>query len=137
MADRIADFVAALHVRPSEHILEIGCGHGVAASLICDALGASGRYIAIDRSPTMIRLAQQRNARFVAAGTAQFLLGALESVDLGARRFDKVIAMRVGLFHREPARAEALVRRWLAPRGRLFVQYDEPVPQRAPSARQR
>ena len=47
----------------------------------------------------------------------------LEALDLGARRFDTVLAVRVGLFHREPARARSLVEPWLAPgrphRGRV------------------
>jgi hypothetical protein len=34
--------------------------------------------------------------------------------------------MRVRLFHDEPERARQLASRWLAPGGRLFVQYDEP-----------
>ena len=43
----------------------------------------------------------------------------LEDVDLGERRFDAILAVRVGLFHREPERARALAERWLAPGGRL------------------
>jgi hypothetical protein len=43
---------------------------------------------------------------------------------LGDRRFDKVFAVRVGLFHREPERARALVEPWLAPGGTLTTSYD-------------
>lgn len=46
---------------------------------------------------------------------------------LGDERFDKVLAMRVRLFHDEPDLARQLAERWLAPRGKLFVQYDEPA----------
>jgi hypothetical protein len=42
------------------------------------------------------------------------------------RRFDRIFAVRVGLFHREPARARALAARWLAPGGRLLSEYDAP-----------
>jgi len=34
--------------------------------------------------------------------------------------------VRVGLFHREPARARALAERWLAPGGRIVAAFDEP-----------
>lgn len=125
MPDRIRDFVASMNLRPSDRVLEVGCGHGVAAGLIC-ALLTTGRYTAVDRSAAMLRHATARNDAFVRAGIAEFVRGDLETVDLGTRRFDKVLAMRVALFHREPARAEALARRWMAPGGRLYVQYDTP-----------
>jgi ubiquinone/menaquinone biosynthesis C-methylase UbiE len=123
---RLRAVVDRLDVRPEHRVLEIGCGHGVAATLVCERLG-TGRLTAIDRSPKMIAAARQRNAPYVAAGTAEFLVAALEDADLGERRFDRIFAVRVGLFHREPARARALAERWLAPGGVLLTEYDGPV----------
>ena len=109
-------------------MLEIGCGHGVAATIVCERLRrGSGRLTAIDRSPKMVQAAARRNALFVAAGTAEFLVMALEDLDLGDRRFDVVFAVRVGLFHREPQRARALVEPWLKPTGRLHAIFDPPA----------
>jgi hypothetical protein len=62
----------------------------------------------------------------VADGRAEFLVASLEDLDLGDRRFDKIFAVRVGLFHRDPARARALAERWLAPGGAISAFYDEP-----------
>jgi len=117
---RLEAVVASLGVRPDDRVLEIGCGHGVAATLVCERL-EGGRLTAIDRSPKMIAAARRRNAAHVEAGRAEFLLGALEDIDLGARRFDTIFAVRVGLFHREPERARALAERWLAPGGTLHA----------------
>ena len=125
MSDRIPAFVKAMRVRPTDHVLEIGCGHGIAATLVCEAL-TKGKYVGLDRSRRMLDAAATRNAGFVQSGTAEFVEGAFEEVDLGKRRFDKIFAMRVGLFHREPERATQLAKRWLAPGGKLFVAYDEP-----------
>ena len=125
MPDRIETFVASMHVAPKDGVLEIGCGHGVAATLVCQQL-KGGRYVAIDRSQKMVDAAAKRNAAFVDAGVASFLLASLETADLGRQRFDKVFAMRGRLFHDDPDRARALAERWLAPGGQLFVQYDEP-----------
>ena len=86
----------------------------------------SGRLTAVDRSPKMIAAAARRNAAHVEAGRAEFLVAHLEQLDLGERRFDKVLAVRVGLFHREPERARALVERYLAPGGRLLTVFDPP-----------
>jgi ubiquinone/menaquinone biosynthesis C-methylase UbiE len=119
--------VAQLDVQPGDRVLEIGCGHGVAATLVCERL-ESGHLTAIDRSAKMIEAATSRNAAYVEAGLAEFLVATLEELDLGERRFDKVFAVRVGLFHREPARARALAERWLTPGGRLLAVFDEPAP---------
>ena len=123
MSERLRAVVDRLDVRPEHRVLEIGCGHGVAATLVCERL-TSGRLVAIDRSPAMIAAAERRNAAHVAAGTAEFLVATLEDTDLGDRRFDRIFAVRVGLFHREPERARALAERWLAPGGVLLSQYD-------------
>ena len=75
----------------------------------------------------MIAAAGRRNGPHIAAGIAEFLVAALEDADLGDRRFDVVFAVRVGLFHREPERAKALVRPWLAPGGRVLSFFDPPA----------
>ena len=75
----------------------------------------------------MVAAAARRNAAWVEAGTAEFLVARLEDLDLGERRFDVVFAVRVGLFHREPERARALVEPWLAPGGRCVAVFDPPA----------
>jgi ubiquinone/menaquinone biosynthesis C-methylase UbiE len=123
MSARLRAVVDRLDLQPEHRVLEIGCGHGVAATLVCERL-TTGQLTAIDRSAKMIDAAARRNARYVAAGRAEFLVATLEDADLGDRRFDRIFAVRVGLFHREPARARALAERWLAPGGRLLSEYD-------------
>jgi ubiquinone/menaquinone biosynthesis C-methylase UbiE len=126
VSERLLAVVDQLGLDESDRVLEIGCGHGVAASIVCERL-RGGRYTAIDRSPAMIAAARRRNGRHVAAGIAEFLVAALEDADLGDRRFDVVFAVRVGLFHREPQRATALVEPWLAPGGCVLAFFDPPA----------
>jgi hypothetical protein len=90
VSDRLRAVLEQLGVRPDQRILEIGCGHGVAAT------------------------------------TAEFLVRHLEELDLGDRRFDLVFAVHVGLFHREPARARALVEPYLAPGGAVQAFWSPP-----------
>jgi ubiquinone/menaquinone biosynthesis C-methylase UbiE len=125
VSERLRAVVEQLDVQPDDRVLEIGCGHGVAATYVCERL-ESGRLTAVDRSPKMIAAAARRNAAHVQAGTAEFLVRHLEDLDLGDRRFDKVLAVRVGLFHREPERARALVEPYLAPGGRILSVFDPP-----------
>lgn len=126
MVDRIARFVASMDIQPGDRVLEIGCGHGVAATLVCSKLD-TGHLLAIDRSHKMIAAAAKRNAAFVRAGTARFVLGQFEKLVPSEEKFDKVFAMRVRLFKEQPDLARALAERWLRPGGELFVEYDEPA----------
>jgi ubiquinone/menaquinone biosynthesis C-methylase UbiE len=126
MSERLRAIVGQLDISPGERVLEIGCGHGVAATYVCELLDG-GRLTAIDRSPKMIEAAAHRNAAFVADGCAEFLVAKLEDLDLGDRRFELIFAVRVGLFHREPERAHRLAERWLAPGGAVRAFFDAPA----------
>jgi ubiquinone/menaquinone biosynthesis C-methylase UbiE len=130
MSERLRSVVEQLDIRPDDRVLEIGCGHGVAATLVCERL-EGGHLTAIDRSAKMIRAAARRNAAHVEAGRVQFLVADLEDLDLGDRRYDKVFAVRVGLFYREPERGRGIVERWLAPGGAVFAFFDQPSAPRA------
>jgi ubiquinone/menaquinone biosynthesis C-methylase UbiE len=125
-SERLKAVVDQLGIRPDDRVLEIGCGHGVAVTMVCELLDG-GRLTAIDRSAKMIEAAARRNAAYVEAGKAEFIVASLEDVDLGDRRFDIVFAVRVALFHREPERADALVAPWLAPGGRVQAFFDAPA----------
>jgi SAM-dependent methyltransferase len=94
--------------------------------MICERLDG-GRLTGVDRSSKMIEAASRRNAAAVAAGKAEFLVMDLEDLDLGNRRFDVIFAVRVGLFHREPERAHALVEPLLNPGGTVRAFYDAPA----------
>ena len=125
MSQRLRTIVDRLGIQPGDRVLEIGCGHGVAATLVCERL-ETGRLTAVDRSAKMIEAATRRNAAHVEAGRAEFIVASVEELDLGQRCFDKVFAVRVGLFHREPERARSLAERWLAPGGALHAVFDPP-----------
>jgi ubiquinone/menaquinone biosynthesis C-methylase UbiE len=125
VSERLQRVVDELGIRPDDRILEIGCGHGVAATLVCRRL-EGGCLTAVDRSPKMIEAAKRRNAGYVADGRAEFLVASLEDLDLGDRRFDTIFAVRVGLFHRDPVRARGLAERWRAPGGAILAFFDAP-----------
>jgi ubiquinone/menaquinone biosynthesis C-methylase UbiE len=122
-SERLVWAVETLALDPGDHVLEIGCGHGVAVSLVCERL-TSGRITAIDRSKKMVEMAARRNREHIAEGRAVLKAVALEKADFRDERFDKVFAFNVAPFWLQPKEALGIVRRQLAPGGATYVFWD-------------
>lgn len=121
----------ALAAEPTDRVLEIGCGRGVLAELICESL-AGGSLVAIDRSPTAIKAAEQRNAAHIQAGTVSFQTVSLAEMTPPTVPLDKIIAVNVNLFWVRPAGNEFdLIRRMLGRSGRLCLAFEVPSRGRA------
>jgi SAM-dependent methyltransferase len=124
--DRLAWAVETMAIGPADRVLEIGCGRGVAVALICERL-AGGSVTAIDRSETAIAAARTRNAAAVASGKAALAATALHDASFPDHAFTTVFAVNVNLFWvRSPAAELRLIKRWLAPGGRLHLFWDPP-----------
>jgi cyclopropane fatty-acyl-phospholipid synthase-like methyltransferase len=126
-APRLVWAVEALALEPDDHVLEVGCGHGVAVSLACERLD-SGTVTAIDRSPKMVEAARRRNAANIASGRATVECVAFEDADFGGLRFDKVFGFHVADFWRRPHDLLPTVRQALVPDGTLTL-FEQPLSQ--------
>ena len=122
-SERFVWAVDTLALDPADRVLEVGCGHGVAVSLVCERL-TSGRITAIDRSKKMIEMAARRNREHVAGGRAVLKTAALEKADFGDERFDKVFAFNVAPFWQQPEAALGAVREHLARDGAVYLFWD-------------
>lgn len=121
---RIVWAVDTLDVHAGERILEVGCGHGVAVTLICERL-RDGSMTAFDRSVKMIAATRARNEMHLAEGRLELIAAPLQDVDLPERSFDKALAVNFSGFRQGVGAALATVRDSLVPGGRIFV-IDQP-----------
>ena len=136
-SERLAWAVGCLDVRPDDRLLEIGCGHGVAVSLVCERL-SGGRIVAIDRSAKMTDAARRRNRAYVDAGRATIVTASLHDVQFGDARFDKVFGVHFpALLRGSPEPELTMIRRHLAPNGRLYVLFSPLAERDAPPAIER
>jgi ubiquinone/menaquinone biosynthesis C-methylase UbiE len=122
-SERFVWAVDTLALDPADSVLEVGCGHGVAMSLVCERL-TSGRITAIDRSKKMIEVAARRNRAHVERGRAVLKTAALEKADLRDECFAKVFAFNVAPFWLQPKEALGIVRRHLTPDGAFYLFWD-------------
>jgi SAM-dependent methyltransferase len=122
-SERFMWAVDTLALDPADQVLEVGCGHGVAVSLVCERL-TRGRITAIDRSKKMIEMAARRNRAHIEGGRAVLKTVALEKADFGDERFDKVFAFNVAPFWLQPKEALRIVREHLAADGAIYIFWD-------------
>lgn len=131
---RIRWAVEILDVQPADQVLEVGCGQGEAAEVICSRL-TTGKLLAIDRSESGVDRTKRRCAEFVSAGRLAVRHIDLATLRIPIKRLDKVFAFNVNLFWvRECQEELALLHERLSPGGAIFLFYDASRPEQLPTA---
>ncbi|MFE9096667.1 class I SAM-dependent methyltransferase [Streptomyces sp. NPDC007264] len=112
--------VAASGARSGDAVLDVGCGPGVFAGRLADAVGSGGRVVGIDPSAPMVEYASRHAGR---AANCRFVLTSAQSLDLPDREFDVVTSTfamhHIPEAHRRTALAQMY--RVLRPGGRLLI----------------
>jgi trans-aconitate methyltransferase len=121
---RIRWAVDLMDVQPSDHVLEIGCGPGAGAELICERL-ETGKLFAIDRSESGVDRTKRRCAKYIEAGRLTVRQIDLATLRVPVKRLTKVFAFNVNLFWvRECADEVALLHERVLPGGSVYLFYD-------------
>jgi SAM-dependent methyltransferase len=112
--------VGLLAVEPSDRVLEIGFGPGIAIREL-SRRATQGLVCGVDHSAVMVRQATRRNAAAVRARRVDLRLGAAEQLPTFTEPFDKVLAVNnMGMWHAPDEGLQALHRR-MRPGGRIAI----------------
>jgi ubiquinone/menaquinone biosynthesis C-methylase UbiE len=116
--------VEVMDIKPDDTILEVGCGAGIAVTLVATQL-KRGTITAIDQSEAMIKKASIRNAAIVASGKAIFIPAALAAATL-KQKYTKIFAFNVSIFWKDASEELCTVKKLLAPQGKLYIFHQPP-----------
>src|SRR4051812_36287347 len=126
---RIRWAVDFIDVHPNDHILEIGCGPGAGAELICSRL-ETGKLFAIDRSESGVDRTKRRCAKYVEAGRLTVRQIDLATLRVPVKRLHKVFAFNVNLFWVRKCDDEvALLHERVLPGGAVYLFYEANQPE--------
>jgi SAM-dependent methyltransferase len=104
------------------HVLEIGCGPGLALAATCERVTA-GRIVGLDHSPLMLAQAAKRNRYAIERGRLQLHLGGLDSLAALNPDFDVAYSINVAMFWRDRRAALRAIHRVIRPQGLLATTY--------------
>jgi ubiquinone/menaquinone biosynthesis C-methylase UbiE len=112
--------VDLLEVQPTDRVLEVGFGPGVAVKLLA-ARATAGLVAGVDHSEVMVRQARGRNQAAVQAGRVELRPGSVSALPYPAAHFTKALSIHTLYFW--PSLRDGLreLHRVLAPGGRLVL----------------
>jgi SAM-dependent methyltransferase len=114
--------VSLLDVQPTDRVLEIGFGPGLAIAELARRVGGSGHVDGIDHSGVMLRQATRRNAAAIAAGRVSLCRASVDQLppSLGGP-FDAILTVNSLGFWPAPAERLGELRLRLRRGGRIAI----------------
>ncbi|SDZ16475.1 Methyltransferase domain-containing protein [Amycolatopsis xylanica] len=112
--------VRLLDVQPTDRVIELGCGPGVAIAALATR-ASRGLVVGVDHSQVMIRQARHRNRPAIRTGRVHLVHTPVENLSISEGPFDAALAVNtVGMWPEPTARLRELAR-LLRPGGRIAL----------------
>jgi SAM-dependent methyltransferase len=112
--------VQLLDVQPTDRVIELGCGPGVAIAALATR-ASRGLVVGVDHSQVMIRQARRRNRAAIKAGRVRLIHAPVESLAISDGPFNAALAVNtVGMWPDPTARLRELAH-LLRPGGRIAL----------------
>jgi SAM-dependent methyltransferase len=112
--------LALLELKPGDHVLEVGFGHGATIVRLAAAVGG-GLVAGVDPSAAMCRMAALRNRPAAAQGRVEIRQAPAEAIPYPDGTFDKVVTVHTVYFWPDLALALGEIARVLKAGGRLVL----------------
>lgn len=112
--------IDALGIVASDHILDIGCGHGRSLAALA-ARAENGHVVGVDPSELMAEIAVRRNRELVKARRVEVAIAGVDALPFADAAFDKALCVHVVYFWKDLAAALREIARVLKPGGRLAL----------------
>jgi ubiquinone/menaquinone biosynthesis C-methylase UbiE len=112
--------VQLLDVQPTDRVIELGCGPGVAIAALARR-ATQGLVVGVDHSQVMIHQARRRNRAAIRAGRVRLIHTPIQSLSIGDGQFNAALAVNtVGMWPDPTARLRE-VARLLQPGGQIAL----------------
>jgi len=112
--------VSLLDVQPTDRVLEVGFGPGIAVTELAGR-ASRGLVYGIDHSQLMVRQASRRNAAAIRAGRVNLTRASVDRLPSFGEPLDAILAVNTVAFWPDPVQRLRELRRLLRPAGRIAL----------------
>lgn len=112
--------VQLLDVQPTDRVIELGCGPGVAIAALATR-ASRGLVVGVDHSQVMIRQARRRNRLAIRAGRVRLVHAPVESLSISDGPFDAALAVNTAGMWPDPTARLRELAGLLRPGGRIAL----------------
>jgi arsenite methyltransferase len=109
--------IALMQIKPTDRILDLGCGTGWASRRLA-RIAAAGEVTGIDVADEMLRRGEQASQGI---RNVRYLWGSAENIPAAGNSFDKVLSVESFYYYADQGKALDELHRVMAPGGRLFI----------------
>jgi ubiquinone/menaquinone biosynthesis C-methylase UbiE len=119
--------ISLLNLQPSDYVLEIGFGPGVAIQKMCN-LVTEGIIYGIDHSELMVKKASDRNKNAILSGKVKLMLASVSELPIFDNPIDKVLDINTFQFWNDPVKSLQEIKRIMKPNGSITIVHQPRKP---------